>query len=204
MGLGITVVVALDVARLDEINPLRRTISEHGLGPQGWIFAVAVVLLAAGSAAIGVGLARRKLAGVVGTLALMSWSVGLLVAATFPKHDWAVGPSLNGTIHRWGSVVAFVSLPIAALIIARPWRHPEWRSSAVIAYVLGIGSALVIAGMATVMWIGSRSGLAWWQVMPLGLAERVLAGVEVATLVALGVWASRSAQSRSVVSRSST
>lgn len=206
VGLGITVVIGLDVARLDELNPLRRTISEHGLGPTGWIFAVAVGLLAAGSVAIGVGLLRRKLAGVAGTVALMAWSVGLFVAATFPKHNWAVGPSLSGTIHRWGSIVAFLALPIAALIIARPWRHPEWRRSAVVAYVLGIGSVLVIAGMGTMMMIGWQNGLAWWQVMPLGLVERTLAAVEVATLIALGVWASarQPAYGRKTAIRSST
>lgn len=205
VGIGIAVIAGLDVAYLGEVNPLRRTISEHGLGDQGWIFGVGVGLLAAGSAAIGVALARRRLAGVLGTLALMAWSVGLFVTATFPKHDWSVGPSLSGSIHRAGSLVAFLSLPIAALIIARPWRHPEWRRPALAAFVLGIGSVLWVAGIGAMVVIGQRSGLAWWQVMPLGLVERGLALTEIATLVALGLWAASQSQlERSAAMRSST
>lgn len=196
VGVGIAVIVGLDVAYLGlgEVNPLRRTISEHGLGDQGWIFGLGVALLAAGSAAIGVTLARRRFAGIFGTLALMGWSVGLLMTAAFTKHDWAVGPSLSGSIHRAGSLIAFLSLPIAALIIARPWRHPEWRRPALTAFALGIGSVLWVVGIGAMVLVGERSGLAWWQVMPLGLVERGLAATEIAALLALGVWAARRPQ----------
>ncbi|MEU4722625.1 DUF998 domain-containing protein [Nonomuraea dietziae] len=183
---GAGVIAALDLAYLGEINPLRRTISEHGLGDQGWIFALGVALLAVGSLSIGVSLLRRRLAGIVGAIALAGWSLGLLVVAWFPKHDWSVGPSLSGSIHRVGSFVAFLCLPLAALLIARTWRrHPR---SALAAFLLGVASLLWVAGIATMVWIGESSGLAWWQVMPLGLVERGLAITEVGALVALGLW----------------
>lgn len=201
VGIGILVIVGLDVAYLDEISPLRRTISEHGLGAQGWIFGLGVGILALGSAAIGVALARTRLAGIVGTLALMAWSVGLFITATFPKHDWSVGPSMSGSIHRVGSLIAFLSLPVAALIIARPWRHPERRLPAIAAFVLGVGSLLWVAGIGAMVMIGQSSGLAWWQVMPLGLVERGLAATEIAALLALGFLASQTG--RKVAIRSS-
>ncbi|GGT17873.1 DUF998 domain-containing protein [Nonomuraea spiralis] len=188
-GVGIAVIVGLELTSLDEVNPIRRTISEHGLGPDGWIFGGAVGLLAAGSAAIGVSLARKRLAGAVGTVALMAWSVGLFMTASFQKHDWSVGPSMSGSIHRIGSFVAFLSLPLAAVVIARPWRHPERRRSAVVAFGLGVCSILWVAGIGTAMLIGSGHGLPWYRVMPLGLVERGLAVTEVAALLALGVWA---------------
>lgn len=188
MGAGSFTVAGLDLVNLNEINPLRRTISEHGLGPWGWIFTLAVGLLALGSAAIAVELSRRRLAGTFGTLTLLLWSTGLLVTAAFPKHDWAVGPSLHGTIHRWGSTVAFVSLPVAALVIARPWRQPEWRRRATLAYVLGVASVVTVLGIGVTVLVGWGHGLAWWQVMPLGLVERVLAATEVSTVLALGWW----------------
>ncbi|WP_344976287.1 DUF998 domain-containing protein [Streptosporangium fragile] len=189
-----TVITGLDVARLAEVDPFRRTISEHGLGEHGWIFTLGVILLAAGSVAIGVSLVRGKLATAwsVGILALLAWSAGLAVTGWFPKHDWSVGPSLNGSIHRVGSLVAFLSLPLAALIISRPWlRHPEWRTPARVAAWLGLGSLLWVAGIAGGIVLAENSGLAWWQVMPLGLVERGLAATEVAALVALGLWAAR-------------
>jgi len=189
VGTGAAMIAAMDVASLDEMNLLRRTISEHGLGEQGWMFGLAVALLAAGSVAIGVSLARTRLAGVFGTLALMAWSAGLFVVAYFPKHDWSVGPSVSGSIHRVGSLVAFLSLPLAALIIARPWRHTERRGHAVVAFGLGLCSALWVAGIGAMVLVGAQDGLPWYRVMPLGLVERGLAVTEVAALVALGIFA---------------
>ncbi|MFF4194657.1 DUF998 domain-containing protein [Nonomuraea sp. NPDC001831] len=188
-GVGIAVIVGLELTSLDGTNPFRRTISEHGLGPDGWIFGLAVGLLAAGSAAIGVSLARKRLAGAVGTVALMAWSVGLLLTASFQKHDWAVGPSTSGSIHRVGSFVAFLSLPLAALVIARPWRQRERSRPATVAFGLGVCSALWVAGIGAAVLIGAGHGLPWYRVVPLGLVERGLAVTEVAALLALGVWA---------------
>ncbi|MFI6296190.1 DUF998 domain-containing protein [Nonomuraea sp. NPDC050790] len=184
---GVAVIIGLDLAYLGEINPFRRTISEHGLGDQGWIFGLGVGTLALGSAAIGLSLAKRRIAGWFGTVALLAWSVGLLITASFPKHDWAVGPSLSGSIHRVGSFVAFLSLPIAALVIARPWRHRHGVSW--LAFLLGLGSVLWVAGIGAVIMLATRNGLAWWQVMPLGLVERGMAATEVAAVIALGAWA---------------
>ncbi|QFY12741.1 DUF998 domain-containing protein [Nonomuraea phyllanthi] len=188
-GTGIAVIVALEVSSFDEINPIRRTISEHGLGPDGWIFGLAVALLAAGSVAIGVSLARKRLAGVVGTVALMGWSAGLFLTAWFEKHDWSVGPSMSGNIHRVGSVVAFLSLPLAVVVIARPWRRRERSRATLVAFGLGVCSVLWVAGIVAVMLIGAENGLPWYRAMPLGLVERGLAATEVAALLSLGVWA---------------
>ncbi|MEU4508005.1 DUF998 domain-containing protein [Nonomuraea wenchangensis] len=191
-GAGVALILGLELTSLDEINPIRRTISEHGLGPGGWVFGLAVGLLAAGSAAIAVSLARRRLAGIVGTIALMGWSVGLFLTAWFEKHDWSVGPSMSGSIHRVGSFVAFLCLPLAAVVIARPrsraWRGERSRATPV-AFWLGVCSALWVAGIGTMIFIGAQDGLPWYRVMPLGLVERGLAVTEVAALLALGVWA---------------
>ncbi|GLW05156.1 hypothetical protein Misp01_02860 [Microtetraspora sp. NBRC 13810] len=188
VGVAVAVVLGLEVRYADEVNPWRRTISEHGLGPDGWLFGAAVGLVAAGSAVIAVSLVRRRIAAAfsVGTLALVTWCVGLAVVAVFPKHDWSVGPSLGGTIHRVGSVMAFVSLPIAALLISRrAWRLPLGR---VVAW-LGLGSSLWVVGITGVMAVASWQGLPWWRAMPLGLVERGLVVTEIVTLLALGVWA---------------
>ncbi|GAA3159757.1 DUF998 domain-containing protein [Planomonospora alba] len=205
VGAGAAIVLGLDVAYLAEIDPLRRTISEHGLGEHGWLFALGLGLLAAGSLAIGASLVGRGVAAVrsFGTVALAAWSAGLLVAAWFPKHDWSVGPSLSGSIHRVGGIVAFLSLPLAALVIARPWRrHPEWRRPALAVLALGLGSLLWVLGIAGAVVAAESSGLPWWRVMPLGLVERGMAVTEVAALVALGVWAARGGGAGQSVPRS--
>ncbi|NUR83185.1 MAG: DUF998 domain-containing protein [Nonomuraea sp.] len=191
VGIGAAVVVALDLFHIDQIDPIRRTISEHGLGPHGWVFGLGVAIIALGSAVIGLSLVRRRLAGPIGTLGIMVWSIGLLVTATFQKHDWAVGPSLSGNIHRAGSFAAFLALPLAVIVIARPWRRIEGRPPAKAAFVFAVVSVAWVIGIATMVYVGARSGMAWWQVMPLGLVERGLAVTEVAALAALGIWAMR-------------
>lgn len=192
VGAGAVTVVGLDVARFDEVNPLRRTISEHGLGPGGWVFALAVGLLAAGSLAIGLSLLRGRLAGALGAVALAGWSAGLLITAWFPKHDWSVGPSVSGDIHRMGSVLAFLSLPVAALLISGRWlRHPEWRWPARAVCLCGLGALLWVAGIAAAVAVAAGEGVPWWRAVPLGLVERGLAGTEVAAVVAMGLWALR-------------
>ncbi|GAA5071732.1 hypothetical protein HNP84_007835 [Thermocatellispora tengchongensis] len=190
VGAGSAVILALDAYAMTtgEFDLARRTISQHGLGPGGWIFALAVVALAAGSLAIGVSLVRRRLAAALslGMLALLLWCAALVTVAWFPKHDWTVGPSMSGTIHRIASVVAFASLPVAALLLTRPWwRRPAAR----VAALLGLASLLWVAGITAVIVHAGLNGLAWWRVMPLGLVERGLAVTEVATVLALGAWA---------------
>jgi hypothetical protein len=192
IGVAIALIVMLEFAYASEHTLIRRTISQHQLRPTGWVFGLAIVSLAAGSVAIAVSLVRRRLSrGLsVGVGALLAWSVGLLIIAMFPKHDWSVGPSLSGYIHRVGSVIAFVSLPIGALLIAAPWRRdPRWRRRARMVMALGAASALWVTGITVVIVRAAGNGLAWWRVMPLGAVERGLALFEVATLIALGVWA---------------
>ena len=73
------------------------------------------------------GRARR---GSLGVALGAVWSAALLLVMIFPKHNWAVGPSTNGQIHRVASIVAFLCLPIAVLLLTRrrgvpaPGRQP--------------------------------------------------------------------------------
>jgi len=121
------------------LSPYRRTISEYALMETGAIFNVAVLVLAAGSVAtvlalVGAALAPARSGGV---LALLLWSFALAAVVYFPKHNWAVGPSAEGTVHRVASVVAFLSLPVAALLYL--WRKP----------VAGIAAALSVVAVLT-------------------------------------------------------
>lgn len=181
-------IIALDLRHMAEtgLGP-PRTISHHQLGPDGWVFDLAVLLLAAGSLAIAVSLARRRLVPPlsVGMLALAAWSGGLAVVALFQKTDWSVGPSLSGTIHRIGSVVAFAGLPFAALLIGRYGRGVGAR----VVMWLGLGSLAWVAGIAAVMVHAAVEGRPWWRAMPLDVVERGLALTEIVTLLALGAYA---------------
>lgn len=202
LGLGGALAVVLTVAMIGGLDAhravtspysLRRTISEYALGPQGWVFDVGVLLLAAGSAAILAVLVR---AGVArwwspGAVAMALWSVGLTLVVLFPKHNWAMGgPSASGTVHRVASVLAFLSLPVAAVLLAKPWlRSAEWGRHARRVFALGWLSALALSPLVYALLVDASGGTAWWRVFPLGYVERLLVVVEVVAVLAAGLWA---------------
>ena len=64
VGTGIAVVLVglLHVVAAEQVNPVRRTISEYALGDSDWMFDVGVLGLAAGSALVLLALVR---AGIV-------------------------------------------------------------------------------------------------------------------------------------------
>jgi hypothetical protein len=184
--LGAALVLLLQVIPpTDEISATRRTISEYGLSDHKWVFDLAVVLVALGSAA---GLAvlgrQRRLpvpAAILGTL----WTVGLLVIVAFPKPDWATvsRADIGGTLHRIASVVAFVALPLAVLVAARTAfpGSPGRRRLARLLAVASLGWFAVILGAVV---IAAVDGGRWWTLIPLGLVER---GMALTELIALGV-----------------
>jgi hypothetical protein len=187
--LGTVLMLALHVLPpTNAISPYRRTISEYALGPSKWVFDLAVLLIAVGSALCFVALVRhrfvRPYSGPVVLGAL--WTVSLLVVIVFTKTDWTVGPSIGGTIHRYASVVGFVSLPIAVLLVARkvfPDR-PAWRW---VARAFGAVS-LAWFGLILLGVVRMAAGYGpWWLFVPLGLVERAMALTAIAAILTLGL-----------------
>lgn len=166
------------------ISPARRTISEYALTSLGWLFAVSVAALAIGSAAVFAAFGRARRLGPAAAICGAGWVLGLLVLISFPKHDWALGPvTLSGQVHRVASLVAFLALPVAALLLARAGRG---RPAAPVVAILGVVS---LAWFTPIVAALALSPGRWWQVIPLGLVERGLALTEVITVLALAVLA---------------
>lgn len=191
--LTVALVGGLDLFRLTESpHHLRRTISEYALGPYRWVFDTGVVLLVLGSLAVLAVLVRRGVAKwhSVGALAFAAWSVGLTLVVIFPKNNWAIGPSLSGSIHRFGSLLAFVSLPIAMVLLARPWvRDAAWGAHARWTFRFGVLSALAFSPLLYAILVDAVTGRSWWRVFPLGYVERVLVLTEVVAVLVAAVWA---------------
>jgi hypothetical protein len=176
------------------VNPVRRTISEYALLDNGWVFDLAVLTLAAGSIAVLVALVGARLvpATSVGAAALLLYGVSMAGVVAFPKHNWAVGPGVNGDIHRVAGLVGFVSLPVAALLVGRLWRRDaRWRAYAYTAAALGTLSLLCFSPIVIAILTEPWTGVRWWRAVPLGAVERALALSEVATVLALAWWAVR-------------
>ncbi|MFD9700588.1 DUF998 domain-containing protein [Lentzea sp. NPDC059081] len=192
-SLAVVATVAM-VGLLDlTIGPMRRTISEYALGDYRTVFDVAVLLLAFGSLAILLALVHKGLARwrSAGSVALVLWSVGLLLVVAFPKTNWAMGTNeLSGSIHRFGSMVAFVSLPIAIILLARPWtRHDVWGRHARWTMASGLVSVVAFMPILYAIAMGMTSGVRWWRVFPLGYIERILLVAEVGAVLVVGLWA---------------
>lgn len=119
---------------------------------------------------------RRRAAELLAPAAAVIGLAGLLV---FPKHNWAVGPSTAGTVHRIATFIAVMAIPLA-LLLAR-------CLAGLLARVLAAASLAAIAVLLVVGAYASRSGLQWWRVIPLGLAERVVLALEVLALMAAAV-----------------
>jgi hypothetical protein len=171
---------------------MTRTISEYALTDVGWVFNVGVLALALGSLAVFAAVVRAGLArpASIGVWLGVAWSAALTVIVLFPKHNWAVGPSANGQIHRAASIVAFLCLPVAVLLLTRrrgvPRRdHPVaarvawWFGALSLAWFTPIVGALLLAPV---------TGTPWFRAIPLGLVERGLVMCEVFAILALGIW----------------
>ena len=160
------------------------TISEYIYTAGGWAFLTGVLALAVGSILLLAGLIR---AGVVapfslGSILMSLWVIGLVGVAAFPKHNWEIGPSTSGSIHRGATLLAFVALPAAVLAIAR--RHRQARPAVWLAYG-SIGWLSVLFGAIAV---GMVTDLRWHRIIPLGIVERGIVAFEVGAVIALGVW----------------
>lgn len=181
---GVAVMLSLHVLPpTSAISPVRRTLSEYALGESKWAFDLAVVLIAFGSALVFAELLRRGHGRVAVALGAV-WTVSLLVVVVFTKTNWSVGPSLGGVIHRYASVAAFVSLPLALLAAA----------GAVFPAAAGWRRLTRLLGAASLAWFGTivvgvvnmaMGGVSWWRFVPLGLVERMIAGCAVAGLAVL-------------------
>lgn len=193
LTLGVVLMLVLHVIPpTDEISPMRRTLSQYALTSNRWLFDVAVLLIALGSAlAFGAAVVAGRLAFYAGPVVLgVLWIASLLVVVAFTKTDWTVGPSIGGVIHRYASAVGFVALPLAVITMARrvlPDR-PTWRSAA-----RGFGVvSLAWFGLIVVGVVRMAAGYGpWWLFVPLGLTERVIALTAVAAILTLALGMAR-------------
>lgn len=167
----------------------RRTISQYALLSNGWLFDTATLALAAGSLAVVLALWRASLLSWGAGVALLLWVVGLVGVVWFEKHNWAVGPSIGGNIHRAASLLAFLSLPAGALLAAAPRRaHSPAARWVALGGIVSFGCfAPILWALVSEPWTGVR----WWRAIPLGGVERALGLAEVATVLLLAGWAAR-------------
>ena len=193
-GFAVTSVIALVVAVVATVvghlglgptyDPLSLTLSDYALSNNGVAIELAMVALSGGTLALvgGLVLTRVPVRGLPAGLMLV-WVLGLIVAAVIPTDPIGTPVmSTAATVHRYASVVAFVALPAAVLLLARRLREREtvsWCSLVPLLRRLVVASAVGLAGLWYVAFPGDR--------VMMGLVERSLVGVEVVILFVLAL-----------------
>lgn len=152
-------------------------------------FTMAVIALIVGSIAVLYGLNRQGMTSMrhPGAWLMVLWILGMAIVAIFPKHDWSVGPSLSGELHRIGSLVAFLALPLAVILLTRGAVRGGMGRLAHAALGLALASYAYLGYLALVIYTAGQDGVSWWRAVPLGLSERVLLVLEVAALAMLAL-----------------
>ncbi|UOZ03430.1 DUF998 domain-containing protein [Amycolatopsis sp. WQ 127309] len=184
---GAVLILTLGLIPLtNDISVTSQTISQYGLSKGAWLFDLAVLLVAAGSALCFTALRIQNRLPVISATFGALWTIGLLVIVTFPRTNWAVetGSHLGGTLHRIASVVAFVCLPVAVLTGARA-AFPRPVRRAFIVRLLGAVSLGWFAVIIGAIVVAAVNGERWWEIIPLGLVERGMALTEIVALVIL-------------------
>jgi hypothetical protein len=113
-------------------NPLRGPTSEYAVGKYGFLMTIAFLSMSVGSFTLVIGLYKGilKSAGLkIGLILLTIWSVGLLIAMSFPIDLDHADPTMHGKIHRVNGPLIFLSLTIGAILISVGFkRDKNWRS----------------------------------------------------------------------------
>jgi hypothetical protein len=173
----------LDLHVTSGLNPLSETISEYIFAADGWLLPASLVVLSAGAAMLALAVTRvggdRRAAWLMGL-----WGGCLLIVAAFPTDRPGLPLSMSGSIHRYAAFVAFLSLPLAGLILMRRGCYARMVKALSVA-ALGSLTAMTVPYAAVTLGL-DMVGLP-------GLTQRLVVVSEVALLVLLGLVVLRAA-----------
>ena len=189
LAIFVVAVVALHVVQ-PALSPNNDAVSYYVHGNHGWLLTIGLIALGIASLALTVvlGSATSGSGARPGRWFLGIWSVGVLLGGVFPADpagNWNAPASLPGMIHGNAAMVAFLALPVAALFLARSFRHdPAWKESARLLSVLAVATAVsLVVFYASLLPVFIRPG----PPILLGLSERILLGIYVAWLAAVAI-----------------
>lgn len=113
---GVIAAVAMQVVRGDFFPP-ENSMSQYGVGPDGWIFTIAVSFFGLGSLIFAVaGRQNRPAVSVGSTTFLALWAVCMILMGIIPADANASMPSLAGRTHMILAGLALIALPLAGFI----------------------------------------------------------------------------------------
>ncbi len=185
IGWGLFTAVVLHI--VSSRNPVYDTLSSYTVTDRGeGMLAASVLSLAVGSLAV---LGALQVAGVplsrTTRLLLALWALGMAAAAIFPASYPAAPDPVSGEIHLYACLVAFCSLPGAAISLLEPLRDRPERIALVRAIRLTAG-AFALFALSFVFVRLSEAGVAPFReisdAVPIGVTQRLLLLADVVLL----------------------
>ncbi|WP_285485685.1 DUF998 domain-containing protein [Amycolatopsis taiwanensis] len=180
-----------------DANPVTAMLSEYAYAPGRWMWALALTATSAGSAAVGIALHRTGLLTRWAATWLVVWCVAIFLVAVFHKDPQGGAVSLTGKLHLYATGIACAALPIAALALARRHRtRPPWHRFATWTRRLAVTAIPFFLPFIVPFALNMALGEGKIPTPATGLVERLMAGLELALLALLAVWAHRAATER--------
>lgn len=174
-------------------SPISGSISSLIFAPEGWLQVDAFILMAALTAAFGVGMGR--VAGATSRdrteirryiLLLATIELGFALFPTDPGEGLGTVASLHGSLHMLDVIVWAFAFPVLAWAMARILRRdPPWRRAGVLTDVVAVTMVVAIGGVLLVVagpledWTGALERI-WVAIPSLWLAGLSLHGLMVA------------------------
>jgi hypothetical protein len=154
-----------------ELSPVEDAVSFYMNGSLGWLLRVGLLAMGLGSVELA-----RRMRGVPGRSWIALWGIGVVLAGLFapdPRGHWEQPPSVPGIVHGVAALIAFLSLPIGAVLVSRK---------------LGRGLKLAVASLVSLVVFFACLSPVFFNRPPvvLGLVERGLLGVLMGWLWVLG------------------
>ncbi|SFW49060.1 Protein of unknown function [Amycolatopsis australiensis] len=188
IGWGLFTAVVLHI--ISSRDPVYDTLSSYTVTDRGeGMLAASVLSLAIGSLAV---LGALHVAGVplsrTTRILLTLWSLGLAAAAVFPASYPEAPDPVSGEIHLYACLVAFCSLPGAAISLLEPLRDRPERVALVRAIRLTAGAFALFATSFVFVRL-SEAGVEPFRAVsdafPIGVMQRVLLLADVVLLCTL-------------------
>ncbi len=185
-------------------DPIHDTLSSYTITDRGQgMLGASVLSVAIGSLAVLGALVAGGVSMTFSTKALLIlWALGLATAAVFPASYPQSPDPVSGEIHLYSCLIAFASLPGAAITMLEPLRGTAERVFLVRWLRFGLG-AVVLFGLSFLFVRLDEAGIPLFhpltEVLPVGLTQRLTLVANVALLFVLLRVAVRTETARAAV-----
>jgi len=185
-------------------DPIHDTLSSYTITDRGQgMLGASVLSVAVGSVAVFGALVVGGVAMTFSTkVLLILWSLGLATAAVFPASYPQSPDPISGEIHLYSCLIAFASLPGAAITMLEPLRGTAERVFLVRWLRFGLG-AVVLFGLSFLFVRLDEAGVqpfhTFTEVLPVGITQRLTLVANIALLFVFLRIAVRTETARSAV-----